>query len=213
MQALNNLLETIRNVVRRAMRQVARLLNKISGGHLSPNAITLFGFVMHIPIALLTARGYFIYAAVFLVVFGLFDTLDGQLAQLQNRSTKMGMLLDSVTDRMKEVIIYIGIGYFFVWSSHPNLAIWAIAACGASVLVSYINAWGEVVTKDVRHEGHQTNKAFRSGLMTFDVRMFVIVVGLLANQLGPAIIIIAILSWFTAFDRLYQISQYLKRVS
>ncbi len=208
MQSINRFLETLRNVVRRGMRQFARVLNQLTGGRLHPNAVTLFGFAMHLPIALLAARGYFIYAAVLLVIFGLFDALDGQLAQLQNRTSKMGMLLDSVTDRMKEVLLYIGIGYFFVWSSHPYLAVWAIAACGAGLLVSYINAWGEVVTKDIK-PNEQTNKAFRGGLMSFDIRMFVIVIGLAANQLGPAIIIIAILSWITAFDRLTRISRYL----
>jgi phosphatidylglycerophosphate synthase len=211
MSSSNSPLESVRNMVRRGMRQVARVLNKITGGHLSPNAVTMFGFAMHIPIAILIAGGYFIYAALLLVVFGLFDTLDGQLAQLQNSSSKTGMLLDSVTDRMKEVIIYTSIAYFFVWSSHPNLAVLTVAACGASVLVSYINAWGEVVSKDIKDSAHQTNKAFRGGLMTFDVRMFVIAVGLLANQLGIAIILIAILSWFTAFGRLYRISRYLKK--
>ncbi|MEI7682864.1 MAG: CDP-alcohol phosphatidyltransferase family protein [Candidatus Saccharibacteria bacterium] len=211
MRDSKNPLESIRNVVRHGMMQIAKALNKVSGGRLNPNAVTLFGFAMHLPIAVLIARGHFIYAAILLVIFGLFDALDGQLARLQNRASQTGMLLDSVTDRMKEVIIYIGIGYFFVWSSHPNYAVWTIAACGASVVVSYINAWGEVVTKDIKDDGHVTNKAFRGGLMTFDVRMFVIIIGLLANQLPVAIVIIAVLAWFTAFGRLYRISGYLKR--
>jgi phosphatidylglycerophosphate synthase len=193
------------------MRHVARLLNKITGGRLSPNAVTLFGFAMHFPIAILIARGYFIYAALLLVVFGLFDTLDGQLAQLQNRTTKLGMLLDSVTDRMKEILIYTGIGSFFVWSGRPGFAIWAIAACGVSLLVSYCNAWGEVVTKDTKNQEHQTNKTFRGDFMTFDVRMFIIVVGLLANQLGLAVIIIATFSWITVFSRLSRISSFLSK--
>ena len=205
MQAINTFLEALRNLVRRGMRHVARLLNTITGGHLSPNAVTLFGFAMHLPIAVLIARGYFIYAGILLVVFGLFDALDGQLARLQNRTSKMGMLLDSVTDKMKEVLLYIGIGYFFVWSGRPYFAVWAIAACGAGLLVSYINAWGDVVTRDIKTA--HANTSFRGGLMSFDVRMFVIVVGLLANQLGPAIIVIAILSCFTAFDRLTRIGR------
>jgi CDP-diacylglycerol--glycerol-3-phosphate 3-phosphatidyltransferase len=210
MQSINKFLEFLRNIVRGAVRPVAKFLNTVSGGHLNPNVVTLFGFAMHIPIALLIAQGYFIYAAIALAFFGLFDTLDGALARLQNRSSKLGMLLDSVTDKMKEAILYIGVGYFFVWSGQPYMAVWAIVACGAGLLVSYVNAWGDVVTKDIKANG-ETNKAFRGGLMSFDIRMFSLVVGLAANQLPAAIIIIAVLSWATAIERLIRISRYISR--
>jgi phosphatidylglycerophosphate synthase len=209
MQAINSFLEVIRNMVRGFMKHVAVILNTISGGKLNPNVVTLFGFAMHIPIAILIAQGYFLYAAGLLVFFGLFDALDGQLARLQNRSSKFGMLLDSVTDRMKEAILYIGISYFFVWSGRPYMAIWAVAACGAGLIVSYINAWGEVVTKDIKKEA-ETNKAFRGGLMSFDMRMFTLVLGLAINQLAIAIVVITILAWFTALDRLIRISRRLR---
>lgn len=206
MQAINSFLDVIRNLVRGFMKHIAVFVNKVTGGKLNPNTVTLFGFAMHIPIAALIAQGYFLYAAGLLIFFGLFDTLDGQLARLQNRSTAFGMLLDSVTDRMKEVLIYIGISYFFVWSGRPYMAVWAVAACGAGLLVSYINAWGEVVTKDIKEDA-ETNKSFRGGLMSFDVRMFTIVFGLAINQLAIAIIFITVLAWFTAFDRLIRISR------
>ena len=209
MQSINTFLEALRNIVRGAIRPIAKALNSVTGGRLSPNAITLFGFAMHIPIAILIAQGYFIYAAVALAFFGLFDALDGALARLQNRSNKFGMLLDSVTDKMKEAILYIGVGYFLVWSGRPYMAVWAIVACGAGLLVSYVNAWGEVVTKDMKPNA-QTNKAFRGGLMSFDIRMFSLVVGLAINQLAAAIIIIAVLSWVTAIERLIRISHLIK---
>lgn len=203
------LLEQIRDLFRAGIRPIAKLLDRLSGGRITPSTVTLFGFAMHFPIALLIARGYFIYAGLLLIFFGLFDTLDGQLAKVQNRQTKHGMFLDSVTDKMKEAILYIGVGYFFVWSNQPWLAVWAIVACGAGLLVSYVNAWGEVVTKDLPRETHQTNKTFRTGIMTFDVRMFVLIVGLLFNVLGPAIIVIAVLAWVTALER---VSLILKRL-
>ena len=208
MQSINKFLESIRDIVRGLIKPLAVALNKLSGGKLSPNTVTLFGFAMHIPIAILIARGYFIYGALALAFFGLFDTLDGTLARLQNNTSKLGMLLDSVTDKMKEVLLYIGVGYFFVWSDRPYMAVWAIVACGAGLLVSYINSAGDVVTRDIK-TNDQTNKAFRGGLMSFDIRMFTLVVGLAANQLAPAVIIIAVLSWVTAFDRLNRISRYI----
>lgn len=212
MQSLNAFIEALRNIVRGIIRPIAALLNTLTGGRLTPNMVTIFGFVMHIPIAILISRGYFIYAAILLVFFGLFDALDGALARLQNRSDKLGMLLDSVTDKMKEAILYIGIASFFVWSGNPGYAVWAVVACGAGLLVSYVNAWGEVVIKDIHDPHRQTNKIFRGGIMSFDIRMFTLVVGLAVNQLGPAIIIISVLAWFTAIERLVRIGNYLNHV-
>lgn len=203
-------MEAIRNAVRRPVRGIAKILNNLTGGRLSPNAVTIFGLIMHIPIALLIARGYFIYAGLLLAFFGLFDTLDGELSRLQGSSSHFGMLLDSVTDRMKEAILYIGIAWFFVWSNHAGFAVWAVAACGASLLVSYVNAWGEVATKDLHIADHKTNKGFRNGLATFDVRMVILIVGLLFNHLGLATIVITLLAWQTALARVSNISRRLK---
>ncbi len=192
-------MERIRNLVRSAMGAVARGLDKATGGKLSPNAVTLFGLFMHIPIALLIASGDYTFGALLLIVFGLFDTLDGQLARLQNRTTQFGMFLDSVTDRTKEVLIYTGLAYSFVALHESTLAIWAVAACGISLLISYTNAWGEAVTSGTKT--HQTNKRFRAGIMSFDVRMVVLVVALLADKLAIGLIIIVGLGVITVIER------------
>lgn len=207
MQFINRLLNQGRSLVQQIMRQLARLLNYLSGGHLHPNVVTLFGLAMHIPIALLIAHGYLLYGAAGLVIFGLFDALDGQLARLQSRSSAYGMLLDSVTDRIKEVLIYIGIGYFLVWSGQSYWAIWAVAGVGLGLLVSYCNAWGEVVTKDLPQK--QVNKAFRGGLMSFDIRMFCLVIGLATNHIALLLAIIVALASLTVLDRLQRIKRLL----
>jgi phosphatidylglycerophosphate synthase len=164
---------------------------------------------MHIPIALLIARGYFIYGGIGLIIFGLFDTLDGELARLQERPSAWGMFLDSITDRMKEVLLYVAAAYFFVWSSQPFWAVWAVAACGAGLLVSYVNAWGEVVTKNLASD-QAVNKKFRGGIMSFDIRMLVLIIGLLTNYLPAAVVILALLSWQTALTRMLNIRRRLQ---
>jgi phosphatidylglycerophosphate synthase len=197
---MNRMLETLRNAVRSVFARIARGLNNATGGKLSPNVITLFGLFMHLPIALLIASGDFVSAAIMLVIFGLFDTLDGALARVQNSTSKFGMLLDSVTDRMKEILIYIAIAYYFVSVHEPNFAIWAVAACGVSLLISYVNAWGEAVGKDTKPT-HTTNKTFRTGIMSFDVRMFTIILGLAFDQLDIALVVIVALGSITAIER------------
>ncbi len=212
MKPIDSLLDVCREVVRKFMGGVAKRLDSLSGGAITPNMITIVGLLAHIPIAWEIAMGNYRLAAVLLVIFGLFDTLDGALARVQNRVSKIGMLLDSVTDRVKEVMLYTGAAYVIVAAGRPYMAVWAVAACGASLLVSYINAWGEAVLGQNRTKTHAINKAFRTGLMTFEIRMIVVVVGLLSNRLTEAIILIAILSAWTAISRFVNISRELDHV-
>lgn len=203
-----NILQPVKDGVRAVMRQIARWLNSLSGGRLHPDTVTIFGFLMHIPIAWLIATGHPLWAALLLVIFGLFDTLDGELARLQKRSSSRGMLLDASTDRMKEVLLYSGIAYFLASGTHPKMAAWAAAACGASLSVSYVKAKGEAAiaaSKAIAHD--KLNRMFKDGLLTFEVRMTLLVIGLLSDQLAHVVVIIAILAGYTAIQRLATISK------
>lgn len=158
---------------------------------------------MHVPIALLIASGDFLAAAILLIIFGLFDALDGALARVQGKASHRGMFLDSATDRIKEILIYTATAYYFVAIHESAVAIWAVAACGFALLVSYVNAWGEVVTNNAgKSNGHTTNKTFRGGIMSFDVRVATFIIGLVFNQLEIAIIVIAVLSIVTVLQRM-----------
>ena len=116
------LLDVMRDYVRRIMHVVAVMLNKLSGGKLSPNTVTIIGLLAHIWVALLIASRHNLKAALFLVIFGLFDTLDGELARLQKRASSTGMLLDASTDRMKEVMLYSGAAYAITVGARPRMA-------------------------------------------------------------------------------------------
>jgi len=189
------------------MHQVARGLNAVSGGHLTPNTVTIVGFLAHLPIGWLIITSHPIKAAVLLLIFGLFDTLDGELARLQNKTSAKGMLLDSITDRAKEIILYSSFGFIIASGERPMMTVWAVSACGASLLVSYVNAWGEAVTARMHLADHQTNKTFRTGFMTFEVRMAVVFVGLVSGRIILAVVVIAIGSILTALSRFINISR------
>jgi phosphatidylglycerophosphate synthase len=205
---MKSAVQGIKDTVRVGMRQLARMLDTISGGRITPNAVTIFGVIAHIPIAWLIATGHPLWAAPLLVVFGLFDTLDGELARLQDRSSVKGMLLDASTDRMKEVMLYTGAAYWLASGDHPTAAAWAVAACGASLCVSYVKAKGEAAVASSKKEiPHAVlNRMFSDGLLTFEVRMVVLIVGLLAGYLLEAVAVIAVLATYTALQRLVRIS-------
>jgi CDP-diacylglycerol--glycerol-3-phosphate 3-phosphatidyltransferase len=189
------------------MRSIAKGLHVLSGGRISPNAITIIGVLAHLPIAFLIASNHFIWAALFLLIFGLFDTLDGELARLQKRDSAAGMLLDASTDRFKEVILYSGAAYSFVSVGRPYMTVWAVIACGASLCVSYVKAKGETAVAKSNLTVSEVNRLFQDGLGRFEVRMGVLLLGLLSGRLILATIIIALLSIYTALTRLITISK------
>jgi phosphatidylglycerophosphate synthase len=202
-------MDKIRNAVRAVMRRIAGWLNRITKGRLDPDLVTIVGFVAHVPIALLIAVQYNnVLAAALLIIFGLFDTLDGELARLQKRDSPRGMLLDASTDRMKEVLLYVGIAYALAMSTRPGLAVWAVGALGASLCVSYVKAKGEAAvaaTKNVPHD--KLNRLFKDGFLTFELRMALLVIGLLLNQLALVAALITIFASYTALQRLVRISR------
>lgn len=208
MKAVRNPLNTVRDEARRLMLQVAGPLNRLTKGKLTPNAVTVTGLLAHIPISWLIATTHYnLLAAGLLIFFGLFDTLDGALAKVQQRTSVAGMLLDATTDRMKEVMLYTGAAYNFIHTQNSALAAICVIACGASLCVSYVKAKGETAVKDSQLSANEINRLFADGLMRFEVRMFVLVLGLATNELAYAIVVIAVLSTFTAISRLVKISR------
>lgn len=214
MNLIDILLDFPRNYVKKFVHLIAVLINRLFGGRVSPNSITITGFLAHLPIALLIATSHNIWAGGLLIIFGLFDALDGQLARLQHRANSSGMLLDATTDRFKEVLIYCGAAYAIITSStNPKLAVWAVAAVGASLCVSYIKAKGETALKGSSLSANEINRLFADGLLRFEIRMFLVVVGLFTNHLLQAVIVIAVLSTLTALGRLKRISSKLNELN
>lgn len=206
MKPINIALDWVRNYVKFIMRSIARVLLNITGGRISATFVTLSAFFMHIPIAYLIGVGEHAWAAGLLVVFGLADSLDGELARMKGTASNAGMLLDASTDRMKETLLYIGAAYFLATTDNPTVAAWAVAACGASICVSYVKAKGETAVAGGKLSANEVNRLFQDGLFRFEIRMLILVIGLLTNLL-PAVIIIALASTYTAFERLIKISR------
>lgn len=207
---MSKALSATKTEVRNGAHVVAVWLDRISKGKITPDMVTYAGLAMHLPIAWLIATQHNLWAAGFLIVFGLFDTLDGELARLQKRDGPRGMLLDASTDRFKEAMLYTGAAYALAASSHPQDAAWAAAAVGASICVSYVKAKGEAVVASGKPIPHaKLNRMFADGILTFEIRMAVLAAGLIFDRLLWAVVLIAVLASFTAVQRLVRITKQL----
>lgn len=120
-------------------------LEKIGGGFaatgLSPNFWTGVGIAFAFASAIaygLNIEFALIIGGVFLLVSGFFDIVDGQVARVTKKTSKKGAFLDSIFDKIAEVVIFLGIliGGF----AEPYLVVLAITL---SLLVSYTRARAE----------------------------------------------------------------------
>ncbi len=170
---------------------------------ITPNIVTCLGLLITIAAAVLIALEH-PFAAGFVVLFGgLFDMLDGALARRTNNVTKFGGVLDSTLDRLSEAVVLVGIAILYA-NRHST---WGVALAGitmiSSQLVSYIRAKAEALNIDCE-----------IGIFTRPERVVVLSLGLLLskfdNVLFIALAIIAVLSFFTAGQRLFFVWEKIK---
>jgi CDP-diacylglycerol--glycerol-3-phosphate 3-phosphatidyltransferase len=159
-----------RQRVRDLATPIALALGRIG---LSPNALTLIGFIGTALAGYLAAQQSWRLAGVLVLLFGVFDLFDGALARATNRATRLGAFFDSTFDRAGEGIVYLGVAAGCVAAGFDNGAIVATWALAAAFLVSYTRAKAESL-------GFATGSGLASvGLMPREVRVPILGLGLI----------------------------------
>jgi CDP-diacylglycerol--glycerol-3-phosphate 3-phosphatidyltransferase len=172
---------------RKLLEPLARALD---ASHISPNALTVLGFVPAIGAGVAFAKGMVRLGGILLGVSGLFDLSDGLLARIGNKETKFGALLDSTIDRYSEIAVFIGLAIFY----RGEVALYGVLiALAGSLMVSYLKA---------RAEG--LGFSCTGGMLQRPERLVILILGALigANVLKWAIWLVAVLANITAVERL-----------
>jgi CDP-diacylglycerol---glycerol-3-phosphate 3-phosphatidyltransferase len=142
---------------------------------LTPNALTLIGFLGTCVGAIAAAAQWWLAAGVLVLVFGIFDLFDGTLARATGQTTKLGAFLDSTFDRAGEAIVYIGVAAGSLAAGFEIAAILAAAAMAASFMVSYTRAKSESL-------GFTSGTGMANiGLAPREVRIALLTVGILVT--------------------------------
>ena len=202
-------LDQPRKAIRRIAARIVRFIDKASNGKVTPDQITWIGVIAHLPVAFLIAYGRFELAALLMIVFGLFDVLDGELARYKKIASPRGMVLDASTDRIKETMIYSGIAYYLSQTAYFSWAWVPMLALGGILTVTYIKAKGEVAYA-INHQStdhHKVNRHFNEGLVSFEGRTLIIIIGLITGQILLAAGLIAGLGIISTFERLQAITK------
>jgi CDP-diacylglycerol--glycerol-3-phosphate 3-phosphatidyltransferase len=140
---------------------------------LTPNALTLIGFVGTVVAAWAAASQWWLAAGILVLVFGIFDLFDGTLARATGQASRLGAFLDSTFDRAGESIAYIGIAVGSLAAGFSFGAVLAAAAMAASFMVSYTRAKSESL-------GFASGTGMAAiGLAPREVRLGILSVGLI----------------------------------
>ena len=159
---------------------------------ISPNVVTVIGFVLMIGVAMVLAGGHFIWGGILITAVALFDAVDGTLARMMGRSSRFGAFLDSTLDRFSEAVIFLGLFIYYVGQDQNLELILIYATVVGSLMVSYARARAEGI-----------GVPLKDGLFTRFERVLLLVIGLLFNQLTFILWLLAIFTNLTALQRMY----------
>ncbi len=160
---------------------------------LKPNTMTLMGLGINIVGAVCLSQGWMTTGGLLILLAGPFDGLDGAMARQLGQPTKFGSFVDSVTDRWSEMLIFLGLLYYYLQRQSPESALACIlvfVATMGSVMVSYTKARAEAL-------GFVCNV----GVLTRLERFLVLAPLLIVRQPYFALWIIAVLANVTALQR------------
>ncbi len=106
----------------------------------SPFVFNALGIVFSIACTVFFARDLLPWAGAMILLSGIADVYDGEIARAQGVDSPMGAFLDSTLDRYAELFAFIGLAAFY-GSGWPVVIV--VTGLGGSLLVSYTRARGE----------------------------------------------------------------------
>ena len=183
------MLSELRDRVNFAIDPIARAFARAG---FTPNSLTCIGLIFSLIAGVLFGISQPRFAGLVLLICGFFDIIDGAVARVSGRVTAFGGVLDSVVDRYTEAVIFIGI----IFGGLPELGqygwLWAVLALVGGFMVSYIRA---------RAEAAGSGK-LSVGIAERAERLLILGVGAMLNLTGYAVVLVVILTYFTAAHRL-----------
>jgi CDP-diacylglycerol--glycerol-3-phosphate 3-phosphatidyltransferase len=162
----------------------------------APLLVSLFGVAFSVWGAVVVANGSLLGGAIFLLISGLCDVLDGDLARREGKASPFGAFIDSTLDRVSEFAYFSGILLYVV--TRPNgYDLWEpvviLLALMGSVLTSYARARAEGIGVDCK-----------VGMMERPERVVLLAIGLFAGHrfLMAVMILLALTSLATVVQRI-----------
>jgi CDP-diacylglycerol--glycerol-3-phosphate 3-phosphatidyltransferase len=188
------------------------LVERLIRAGVRPNTITTIGTGLVLISAVVYATGHIRIGGLLLLLSGVADTLDGQVARGGAMVTRFGAFYDSTIDRVGDGATFIGIGAFLLTAPDvayrtPAVILCMIAILG-SVLVSYARARAEGLGIDCKVGiAQRAERVLGLGLASL-----VFGAGRHALLLEAIVALLAVASIITVVQRFVYVHQYAGRV-
>ena len=168
-----------RDRIKHAFEPIALALGRAG---LTPNALTLVGFAITAFGAVLVGLQAWLVGGLVVFLGGVFDMFDGTLARATGQASRLGAFMDSVFDKLGEIIVFIGVVAGMQAAGAAELPILvAVAAMGASSMVSYARAKSDGL-------GYSAGMGLAAvGIMPREIRLVIISLGIVLTATGIGI--------------------------
>lgn len=155
--------------------------------------LTLLGLATNVWVGASLLRGNFLLGGLLLAPAGLFDVLDGAVARLRGEESRAGAFLDSVLDRVADVILF-GCLYWSLAGQHLRLE-------AALSLATLVIALGVSL---VRAEAEAAGVPLSEGYFQRLERYVAMMIGLpVPGALLPALVVLTVLGVVTLLQRVW----------
>jgi CDP-diacylglycerol--glycerol-3-phosphate 3-phosphatidyltransferase len=182
-------IEKVKNDVAEILEPSTNFLVRIQ---CQPDTLTLVGLGVNLVAAALFGLDYYRLAGFTVLLAGLFDLLDGQVARAGRTASKFGALLDSTVDRYSEIVVWFGLAVSFIRAGSLWTSSALFFALAGSLMVSYVRARAEGLGQECK-----------VGFMQRPERVIALGVGGLVGEYGLIVAawLIAVLSNYTTLER------------
>jgi phosphatidylglycerophosphate synthase len=140
---------------------------------LTPNGLTLIGFAITTVGAILVGAQAWVVGGLVVFFGGVFDMFDGTLARATGKASKLGAFMDSTFDKAGEILVFLGVIAGMLGAGAADVPVLvAVAAMGASIMVSYTRAKSDAL-------GYSAGMGLAAvGIMPREVRLVIISLGI-----------------------------------
>jgi len=183
---------TFKSKARRILDPIVSLMDAMG---VPPFLVSLFGLAFSLYGAVVVAGGGFLMGAVYLLLSGACDVLDGDLARRRNLVSRFGAFIDSTFDRITEFAYFSGF-LFYTIHRPDGFGDWQVA-------VILIALTGSVLTSYARARAEGLGLECTVGVMERPERIALLLVGLVLGYriLMAVITILAATSLYTFLQR------------
>lgn len=176
----------------------------------SPDLITIISFLTAIASGVLFALGKLVVAGLLAQFASVIDGVDGEIARLKYRESRLGAFVDSLLDRYADVAIVLGMS---AWAFQDTGSPWVLFLGMLVLAGAPLSMLAKEKYRSITGQAYPVQEV--EGWLQFlpdsrDARLLIVMLGGITGAVIPALALIAVLTHGKALWRLYRIAELLE---